>query len=332
MVAEVRQFVVTVPAGTPVGTPQVSSLGMPPRIVRGVRVRIPPGPRGELGWALGAAGTAVLPWNPGEWIIGDNELVEWALDGMIDSGAWQLIAYNTGAYDHGLYLTFLLDLVQSMGTTPAGVSAPLSSAAIVAALPSPLAALPAYGGPPSTGAASAVATSLPSGTVVPAGMMLPSAIVTRLSGGVYDPTVLADLAAAEQADPSADWSGIDALVRLADSLYGQLAAARALARQWGYLVPATTDQLAYWSARAFGQEILGTTRAGALDQAIVRLATYSVTRPPWTLAVFTHQSAGPLESRPYLSPWTLAALSDQEIGRLSLTWAERIQPLPTGQP
>jgi hypothetical protein len=106
---EVRNFSVTVPAGTQSSSPQVTALTMPARIVRKVRVRVPPGPAGLVGWALGAAGQRVLPWGAGEWIVADNEVIEWELEDQIESGAWQLQAYNTGVYDHTLYVTFLTD-------------------------------------------------------------------------------------------------------------------------------------------------------------------------------------------------------------------------------
>ena len=111
MASEVRSFAVSVPAGTAASSPQVTDLAMPSRVVRSVRVRIPPGPSGLVGWALGAAGVKVLPWGAGEWIIADDEVIEWALDRQITSGAWQLQAYNTGTYAHTLYLVFLLDPV-----------------------------------------------------------------------------------------------------------------------------------------------------------------------------------------------------------------------------
>lgn len=124
MAREVRSFAVQVPAGTAQATPQVTDLDMPPRIVRSVRVRIPRGPNGLVGWALGAAGVRVLPFGADEWIVADDEVIEWPLDGQIDSGAWQLQAYNTGTFAHTLYLTFLLDPPLTVGSG-FGLTAPL---------------------------------------------------------------------------------------------------------------------------------------------------------------------------------------------------------------
>jgi hypothetical protein len=85
---------------------------MPARIVRRVRVRVPPGPAGLLGWALGAAGQRVLPWGDQQYMVMDDESITWDLEGQITSGAWQLQAYNTGLYDHTVYVTFELDMPQ----------------------------------------------------------------------------------------------------------------------------------------------------------------------------------------------------------------------------
>lgn len=100
----------TIPAGTPADAPLTFNLTMPPRAVVEIDVRIPPGPRGYVGFAIYAAGAQVLPTNLGEWFIGDNEPLNWPLESPITSGAWQLTGYNTGQYDHTLYVIFRMDL------------------------------------------------------------------------------------------------------------------------------------------------------------------------------------------------------------------------------
>lgn len=109
MAREVRTYAVAIPAGTLEADPYVADLDMPARDVVGVRVRIPPGPAGLVGWALGSAGVRVIPWGEGQWIVADDEVIEWPLAGQIQSGAWQLQGYNLGVYDHTVYVTFLLD-------------------------------------------------------------------------------------------------------------------------------------------------------------------------------------------------------------------------------
>lgn len=131
MATDFRTFAVTIPAGTLVTAPLVTNLTMPPRIVRGVDIRIPPGPSGLMGFALGAAGQPVIPSNAGAWIITDNETINWAIDGFIDSGAWQLFGYNAGLLPHTVYLRFLLDLVNVAAQPPVSPLIPVAQLAPV---------------------------------------------------------------------------------------------------------------------------------------------------------------------------------------------------------
>lgn len=108
MTTEVRWYAVTIPAGTAKAAPLVSALTMPARIVSAIRLRFPPGPRGMVGVAIGSGGQPVIPWNSGAWIVADDETIPWPLDGQIESGAWQLIGYNLGTYDHTIQVGFEL--------------------------------------------------------------------------------------------------------------------------------------------------------------------------------------------------------------------------------
>lgn len=114
MAQEIREFAVTVPAGTPLSAPVTVPIRFPERIVRAVSYRVPPGPSGRMGWALTSAGTPVIPIQPGAYIVTDNQADTWQLEGYLDSGNWAVTAYNTGVYPHTVYLTFQLDLT---GTT-----------------------------------------------------------------------------------------------------------------------------------------------------------------------------------------------------------------------
>lgn len=112
MAREVRSFAITVPAGTQPTAPLVAPLRLGPRLVREVRVRVPPGPSGKVGWALAAAGVRVVPWAGADWIVADDEVIDLPLEGQISTGAWELWAYNVGVFAHTLYIVFLLDPAQ----------------------------------------------------------------------------------------------------------------------------------------------------------------------------------------------------------------------------
>src|SRR5438445_433771 len=65
----------------------------------------------------GAAGVRVIPYNANAFIVTDDERMSWPIEGMQDSGSWTLFGYNTGQYDHTVYVRFLLDLVAEPAPT-----------------------------------------------------------------------------------------------------------------------------------------------------------------------------------------------------------------------
>lgn len=119
MAVEVWSFPVTIPAGTTKAAKFSAPLQMPPRTVDELDVLIPPGPRGMMGFSLGAAGTSILPQTPGQWIVTDNEIIHWPLSGQFDSGSWELFGYNLGQFDHTVTVRFLV----SVPAVPASAAA-----------------------------------------------------------------------------------------------------------------------------------------------------------------------------------------------------------------
>lgn len=123
MAQEVRHFSPVIPAGTAKDSPVTRDITFPQREVVAVRWRVPHGPMGTMGFALALSGQVYLPWNDDGWIVADDESDVVPLTGAPNSGAWQLKGYNTGAYDHTVYLTFYLALVGARTGGP--ISAPL---------------------------------------------------------------------------------------------------------------------------------------------------------------------------------------------------------------
>ena len=121
---EVRSFAVTIPTGTTQSAPYTQDIFFPARVVTAVHWKVPPGPSGYMGWRLTmSGGNQVIPVGGG-WIIADNQDDTWPLTDQPDSGAWEVTGYNTGNYDHTVYLDFLLDLVGQAVSSPAIVSVP----------------------------------------------------------------------------------------------------------------------------------------------------------------------------------------------------------------
>ena len=115
---EVRSFAAVIPAGTTADAPVTVDVSFPPRVVTAIRWRVPPGPAGLMGWRLTmSGGVAVIPVGGG-WIIANDETETWPLTDQPDSGSWEVTGYNTGGYDHAVYLDFLLDLVGTAAAAP----------------------------------------------------------------------------------------------------------------------------------------------------------------------------------------------------------------------
>lgn len=119
MAIEIRDFTVTIPAGTAIAAGFTSDMSFPARVVTEIHVRVPPGPRGEVGFAIGSGGVRIIPYGPGAWIVTDDEDLTYPLTATIDSGAWQLLAYNTGSFAHTLRIYFYCEL---LGPAPVGSS------------------------------------------------------------------------------------------------------------------------------------------------------------------------------------------------------------------
>lgn len=165
---------VLVPHGTSQAAPLVTSIRFPERVVTGISWRVPPGPSGKMGWALTSSGTPVIPIQPNTYIVTDNQADAWQLEGYLDSGNWQVTAYNTGLYDHTVYLTFRLNLIGA--TTPPPTESPDTGIGIVGAVGTITAPPP----PPPSGGSSAPPTADDSPAVVSAVL---GAVLLQLIGG-----------------------------------------------------------------------------------------------------------------------------------------------------
>lgn len=113
MAREVYSYQVTIPAGTSPATPFTANTPTPVRTLSELEIVVPPGPAGLMGFAITMGGVNVLPVMPGTWVVTDDERITWSLEGQPNSGAWQLTGYNTGVFDHTVYMRFLADLVDA---------------------------------------------------------------------------------------------------------------------------------------------------------------------------------------------------------------------------
>lgn len=122
---------VTCPANTAQANAIETSLAFNPGIVREVEIVIPAGHAGVTGLALANAHQIIIPASGNVWIIGDDDVLRWPLDGYINSGAWSAFTYNTDfANPHSWYFRWLIDEI--VLTTQSVLPVPLSTSQIMA--------------------------------------------------------------------------------------------------------------------------------------------------------------------------------------------------------
>lgn len=123
MAEVIRRFTATIPAGTAKASPVTVTMNFPPMEVVEIEVVVPPGPNGTMGFKIAQAGGQVFPFTPDDYIVTNNETIKWEIEGANTSGAWQVIGYNTGSFNHSIEVRFLLRLIDSgVSEAPAPVS------------------------------------------------------------------------------------------------------------------------------------------------------------------------------------------------------------------
>lgn len=125
-VSQIMQFACTVPAGTAEASPAVFPMLLLNLDIVWLEWRVPPGPRGDVGFWIGSHGQPIIPYTegPAQFIVTDDEKVHWDLVDQPDSGDWELQAYNVGVKPHTLYIRWGLAVPPGV---PASWPAPLST-------------------------------------------------------------------------------------------------------------------------------------------------------------------------------------------------------------
>lgn len=81
---------------------------------------------GNVGWYLASSKVQQLPIEAGQYVIAHDQTGFWTVEGLPDSGDWQLIGYNTGTVQHSVYVTFHLQVIKRAADQPT----PLDRAAL----------------------------------------------------------------------------------------------------------------------------------------------------------------------------------------------------------
>ena len=127
MADEIRQYSVTIPAGTQIEAPFRKDVSFPSRIVQQVEITVPPGPSGLMGFALQNSGVTIIPYGSDPFIVASDERMIWPLHGYVDSGSWQIQGYNLDLFPHTVYVRFLLGLIPPAPAVPGAALAGLDN-------------------------------------------------------------------------------------------------------------------------------------------------------------------------------------------------------------
>jgi len=117
----------TTPHGTALATPLVTDIPLLTIQLHSVRVRMPPGPLGNLGFAFHNADAQIIPYSTTpSYVIGDDEVWEFVYAATVGV-MLALWTYNTGSYDH--------ELLYEIDYTPIAASSVVAGGITVVTVP-----------------------------------------------------------------------------------------------------------------------------------------------------------------------------------------------------
>lgn len=123
MADRIEPFTITVPAGTLQSAHAEFPLNFADGRVDRLEIRVPPGPSGLVGFRVAHSGQSVIPYSGSEWIVADNEYLDWDTDNYPVGNAWEVWAYNEDVYPHALYFRFhITEVVALAPITQAPIS------------------------------------------------------------------------------------------------------------------------------------------------------------------------------------------------------------------
>lgn len=125
MAEEIQHFTAMIPAHTAQNAPVTIQCPIPVRTVTQIDWRVPKGPMGVMGWQVAMGGVRVFPLGTTVYVLANGESGTWPVVNAPDSGAWEVIGYNTGTNAHSVYLTFHCNTVPRKVVHLAPIPAPL---------------------------------------------------------------------------------------------------------------------------------------------------------------------------------------------------------------
>lgn len=108
----------TIAANTAIATPTTTALAIPDGIMTRIEMRWPPGPAGLVGIRIAHSGTVIIPRTSANWLISDDEPIDWPVEGYPTGNKWSIVGYNTGVNPHTIYFRFHLNEFPTRRTLP----------------------------------------------------------------------------------------------------------------------------------------------------------------------------------------------------------------------
>lgn len=127
MATQIYARAATIPAGTLIAAPVTIDISIPQMVTELIEWHLPKGAAGLVGWRLTSGGAAVLPADFNSWIITEAEKSSWTVQGLHDSGKWEVTGYNLGTFPHSVYVRLHASPIGPASRYPPNAVLPLYS-------------------------------------------------------------------------------------------------------------------------------------------------------------------------------------------------------------
>jgi hypothetical protein len=74
-----------------------------------LEIIVPPGPSGLVGFKVRHSSQVVIPFAGTDWIVADDEKMDWPMSGYPTGNKWSVQQYNTDIYNHTVRYRFHVD-------------------------------------------------------------------------------------------------------------------------------------------------------------------------------------------------------------------------------
>lgn len=115
---------VTIPAGTLSSAPQTTNLTWREGYPEFVEIRFPPGPSGLVGIQVLHSGRRVIPKQGNTFLVTDDEVVKWPLEGYPYNAVYTVRAYNEGVFAHTIQFRWGMNEITGQELTRAPSTLP----------------------------------------------------------------------------------------------------------------------------------------------------------------------------------------------------------------